>query len=280
MLSDFNPPDKRLRNGCEREHYEIMWIWEGAGNYKVNHSNYPITPNSLYCGAPGQYHQLVADDAVKGLIISFNYDFIHHGDDSDGVTCAPVLNEFFQFAIVRLEEGVAGELNMLIEKMQFELKNGQQMKTEILKFYLRILLIHIKRTMNISEEGIAGVNSMVRKFFTQVETDFVKKKSVSEYASMLCITANYLNQIVKQQTGDTAGFYIRRRIIAEAKRKALHSDQSMKQIAFSLGFDSEAHFSKFFKNYTGTNFSEFKRNCFSQASSSLQSYQRHLKQPA
>jgi AraC-like DNA-binding protein len=55
---------------------------------------------------------------------------------------------------------------------------------------------------------------------------------------------------------------IRSRVIAEAKRRAMRSDQNMKQIAFSLGFVSEAHFSKYFKNYTGVSFSELKRNCF------------------
>lgn len=251
---------KRLRSGYERTNYDIFWINEGNGELIVNDSAYPIGPNSLFCGAPGQKQQLLMDKSVKGLIISFNYDFIHHGYDQDGVSCAHILNEFLSSACMQLDDDIAMELNTLIQKMQFELTSGQQMKTEILKFYLRILLIHIRRNIKTSEGEMIGVNNTVKRFLHQIEMNFLKKKSVSEYASMLCVTANYLNQIVKKQTGGTAGFYIRRRIITEAKRKALHSGQSMKEIAFSLGFDSEAHFSLFFKNYTGVSFSQFKRS--------------------
>jgi AraC family transcriptional regulator, transcriptional activator of pobA len=261
-LSDLNLPTQRPGPGYEREYYDIIWIREGSGSYIVNHSHYTITPNSLLCGTCGQYQQLVVEKPVTGIIISFNRDFIHQGYDSDGSLSADILSDFMNFSMARLKEDDADELNTLTERMQREWTNGQQMKMQILTGYLHILLIHVRRTRKVNVSETSRLNAMVRRFFVQIETDFTRRKSVRDYASLFCVTANYLNQLVKQQTGGTAGYYIRRRIIAEAKRKAMHSDQNMKQIAFSLGFVSEAHFSKYFKNYTGVNFSEFKRNCF------------------
>jgi len=37
---------------------------------------------------------------------------------------------------------------------------------------------------------------------------------------------------------------------------------SMKEIAYHLGFDNLAHFSKFFKNNCGVNFTAFKKGLF------------------
>ncbi|MEI9918550.1 MAG: AraC family transcriptional regulator [Bacteroidota bacterium] len=258
-LADDNQHIKRLCKGYNRENYDIIWITEGSGCLSVNDSKYPVAPNFLYCGAPGQFQQMVVDQSIKGVIISFNYDFIHQGSDDDRASNANILTEFLNFSVIRLEEEGIAELNVLIEKMQLELISGQQMKTEILRFYLRIVLIHIRRRMTTPVAETSTLNNTVRKFLTHIEMNFLTKRSVSEYASMLCVTANYLNQVVKKQTGGTAGFYIRRRVITEAKRKALHSDQTMKEVAFSLGFDSEAHFSLFFKNYAGVSFSQFKR---------------------
>ncbi|WP_409998185.1 helix-turn-helix domain-containing protein [Escherichia coli] len=46
----------------------------------------------------------------------------------------------------------------------------------------------------------------------------------------------------------------------EAKRMAIYSETSMKEIAYSLGFDNLAHFSKFFKNNSGSSFSNYRKN--------------------
>ena len=82
---------------------------------------------------------------------------------------------------------------------------------------------------------------------------------VIDYASQLYVTPNYLNRIVKKITGFTASHHIQQQIILEAKRKALYLSASMKEIAYSLGFDNLAHFSKFFKNNCGMSFTDFKK---------------------
>ena len=77
---------------------------------------------------------------------------------------------------------------------------------------------------------------------------------------VICVSPpNYLNRTVKKMTGLTASYHIQQQIILEAKRQAIHSNVSMKEIAYFLGFDNLAHFSKFFKNNSGMSFSTFKK---------------------
>jgi AraC-like DNA-binding protein len=92
-----------------------------------------------------------------------------------------------------------------------------------------------------------------------VDSKFRDLKLVTQYASRLRISPNYLNEAVKSILGYPASHYIRNRIILEAKRKAIYSNESMKEIAYSLGFDNTAHFSKYFKNSSGMCFSTFKK---------------------
>ena len=75
----------------------------------------------------------------------------------------------------------------------------------------------------------------------------------------LSVTPNYLNEVVKKNTGRTAGHHIRQRVALEAKRMGRYSDIAMKEIAYNLGFSDCGHFSKFFKTATGVNFSDFKK---------------------
>jgi AraC-like DNA-binding protein len=83
---------------------------------------------------------------------------------------------------------------------------------------------------------------------------------VADYAAGFAVTPNYLNEIIKKSSGIPASEHIKQRVVLEAKRLAAYSDASMKEIAYSLGFDDVAHFSKYFKNVTGINFSDFKKN--------------------
>lgn len=70
------------------------------------------------------------------------------------------------------------------------------------------------------------------------------------FADALCMSVNYLGDVIKKATGDTAGNYIRRIIIQEAKNR-LASGLSVSETAYDLGFDYPQHFSRMFKKFTG-----------------------------
>ena len=53
--------------------------------------------------------------------------------------------------------------------------------------------------------------------------------------------------MAKQHQEKTVGDMISERIIAQAKHELYLSDKPIKQIAFELGFDDVAYFSRFFK---------------------------------
>jgi AraC-like DNA-binding protein len=116
---------------------------------------------------------------------------------------------------------------------------------------------------NIKESGANTFQSregeLTRKFMNLLKSKFIQQKMVSDYAGQLCVTPNYLNRTVKKTTGFPASHHIQQQIILEAKRKAIYSTESMKEIAYELGFDNMAHFSKFFKNNCGMNFTNFKK---------------------
>jgi YesN/AraC family two-component response regulator len=98
---------------------------------------------------------------------------------------------------------------------------------------------------------------LVSRFMEHLNSHFATKKLVSDYAEDLCISPNYLNTIIKKVTGFPASHHIQQCIIREAKCRALYSGAMMKEIAYDLGFNDLAHFSKFFKNYSGSSFSSF-----------------------
>jgi AraC-like DNA-binding protein len=85
-------------------------------------------------------------------------------------------------------------------------------------------------------------------------------KKPSRYASLLHVSPAYLNRVVKSTTGFTAGYWIRHEVVLEAKRLLLHTDASVKEIAFKLGYEDHAYFTRLFTRVSGMSPARFKKN--------------------
>lgn len=89
------------------------------------------------------------------------------------------------------------------------------------------------------------------EFRKLVKQHFLMAKSAGQYALMLNISTSYLNEVVKQQTGFTASYWIQQEILLEAKRLLVHTDLSAKEIAYRTGYDDPTYFSRLFKKVAG-----------------------------
>ena len=93
-----------------------------------------------------------------------------------------------------------------------------------------------------------------------LDVHLAEEKRPSAYASLLNISEIYLNEAVKGATGLSAGTYIRTRAMIQARRQLAYTNLSTKEIAYSLGYDDYAYFSKLFKKIVGMSPSEFRKN--------------------
>jgi AraC family transcriptional regulator, transcriptional activator of pobA len=65
------------------------------------------------------------------------------------------------------------------------------------------------------------------------------------------MTPDRLNDHVKRAIGVTAGHLIRQRVVTQAKRQLVFSDQPIHEIAYDLAFTDPSHFTRFFRKNTG-----------------------------
>ena len=83
--------------------------------------------------------------------------------------------------------------------------------------------------------------------------------SVQEMAGRLNISAGYLTDMLKQESGKTALEHIHIYLIAEAKNRLRGQDKSVSEIAYALGFENLSYFSRLFKKEVGISPNIFKR---------------------
>src|SRR6266850_6688476 len=91
-----------------------------------------------------------------------------------------------------------------------------------------------------------------------VEEHFQKERQLAFYADKLAMTVDRLNDHVRRATGVTAGHLIRQRVLTEAKRQLVFTNEPIHEIAYALAFSDPSHFARFFRKQTGTTPHDFR----------------------
>jgi AraC family transcriptional regulator, transcriptional activator of pobA len=194
----------------------------------------------------------------------FNRDFYCIADHDEEVGCVGFLFYGIRHPLfIRLTQLEMDNIS-LIEKLCIDdMEIRDRMQGEMLRTLLKRLIIAVTRiAKKQTETGPRLMDEkfdLVRKFNLLLEGHFRSQHEVRFYA-------NALNKSPKTLSNHFALFdypppskIIQQRIVQEAKRYLFYTDKTGKEIAYSLGFTSPAHFSRYFKQYTGGNISDYKR---------------------
>lgn len=97
-----------------------------------------------------------------------------------------------------------------------------------------------------------------RQFPIETIANPLQLRTAQHYAQHLNVHINYLNRAVKEVTGKSTTTHITERIATEAKALLQHTEWSISEIAYALGFEYPTYFNNFFKKQTGTNPTAFR----------------------
>lgn len=237
------------------DYYEIFFFESGGGEHDIDFNTFPIESPSLHFVSPGQVHQVRRDADSYGCGLLFTAEFYYlHLANKDILYELPFLNNNHPRPILNLTPDEAAETSILTNGMQREYQNADPYGQEMIRSLLNVLLLNARRLFENREQSPTeetGESRLVRHLRKLVDTNFHSMHSVSAYANTLNVTPGHLNDITKQMTGKTVSTLIHERIVLEAKRMLVHSDESIKEIAYALGFDDPSYFTRFFRERVG-----------------------------
>jgi AraC family transcriptional regulator, transcriptional activator of pobA len=243
-------------------YFEIVWITSGAGVCGIDLERHTVRNDAIYLIPPGHIHFLQTEEHARGFVISFGQEFIHLASGLSSDVAQLKLSKSDSSVFVVEDQNEKIDMQNILACMKKEFLTYSLLRSGIMSGWLRIFLSYLNgltRQKTINTDQSKNLE-LVKNFYACLEKDFLKKKMVVDYANDLFISPNYLNEIVKRVSGFTASHHIQQRIVLEAKRLAIYSTSSMKEIAYLLGFEDIAYFSKFFKTFSGSNFRDFKRS--------------------
>ena len=151
--------------------------------------------------------------------------------------------------INNLVDEIIGELSGNIDKYtrMIVISNIELLLNYVQRFYSRQFITR--------EKSNHGILSKFEKYIkTYIHAGNLEKKgmiTVQNTAEALNLSPNYLGDLLKKETGKNAIEHIHLALVEQAKNKLLQSNDSIKEIAYQLGFEYAQSFSKMFKNATG-----------------------------
>lgn len=223
-------------------------LLSGHGHVMHDFREFEVDGDTLLFLSPGQVHTVFRSPEMKGTIVSFTREFF--GVESGFLLELPFFFMTGATPWLSLEASAAVWVRKTFHEMQEEYADGQSGGIEILRSLLRILFVRAGRWHD--SKGLVlprRSDVLVRRFHQEIENHFLEWSALDPYARVLGVTANHLNDVIKEVTGRPAGEHIRARRLLDAKRLLLYSDLSVSEIGYHLGFKDPSYFSRFFRRY-------------------------------
>lgn len=149
-------------------------------------------------------------------------------------------------------------ISILNESLSNALLKKQKLVNLIDLIYIELSRLVLKGNF---EDLINSKNIMMKlhKFEQLIKEKYKRQKSAIAYAETMNISVKHLNRICKETIGKTTTDFILERVILEAKRQILYSENNLTEIAWDLGYDDYSYFSKLFKQKSGMSPSQFQK---------------------
>lgn len=193
----------------------------------------------------------------------FNREFYCIVDHDAEVGCVGFLFYGIQHPMfIRLDPDEVAEMEQLEKVFTDELKIKDHFQGEMLRTLLKRVIIKTTRIAKQQTENYRLLPKekmdLIRNFSLLLEANFKQEHEVKFYAAALNKSPKTLSNIFALLKQSSPSRVIHDRIILEAKRYLHYTEKSAKEISYELGFESPAHFSRFFKLYSGSNTSAFR----------------------
>lgn len=196
---------------------------------------------------PKVYGILFHPDLIRGT--SLGASIKNYGFFSYASTEALHLSERERAVVMDCLSKIEQELHHAIDRHSRQLiaMNIELLLNYCLRFYERQF---ITREV-VNKDILQRFEQLIDSYLADGSAERLGLPTVRYFADKICLSPNYFGDLIKKETGRSAQEYIQFKIIEAAKDIIVSTEQTMSEVAYSLGFAYPQHFGRAFKKQTG-----------------------------
>ncbi|TDE14797.1 helix-turn-helix domain-containing protein [Dyadobacter psychrotolerans] len=253
------PHQSELLVPHRKDYYLFVFARRGGARFWADMASYETKDNTFYLMGPNQVIVKEEPKCMWGTALAFDKQFLALHDNDSLARLPIVRNEQNANELILSEADITFTEDMLAKILK-EYSEPGEWQQRMITAYLMLLLTYLSRLYSEQYENFTPANdkSLLKKYQTAIEENFREIHQVSEYAALLYVSPGHLRDVIKAQSGKPAIAHIQERMVLEARRMLFHTEYSLKEIGFDLGFSDASYFSRFFKRETGVTPAEYR----------------------
>lgn len=230
------------------DYYVFGLVEEGTCRFMIDFKEQQLNAGEMVIIQPGQVHNYISSERMAGTSMIVDVSYV-------SPDYKRIFDEYsFDSAPFCLGEARQKELLQLLEILQARLdgKSMRSISRSLAEACVGIVAETLEEVCKSNpRSGNPRQKEITMAFRSLLERELPRHHQPSWYASQLNISNVYLNEVVRQVTSQNVSTYIRAEIMLRAKRMLAYTDTPVKEIAYSLGFDDNAYFSRLFTQTVG-----------------------------
>ena len=243
-----------------KDYYLLVFIRRAGGTRQwIDMAPFIIQDNTIYFTGPNQIIVKEGFNQLWSTGIAFTKEFLSFQENAS-LSKLPLIQNPQNGHELRLTEADVAFTEDILARINAEYQCPNEWQQRMLTAYLTVLLTYLSRlyTEQFESNQFSTDKLLLKKYQAQIDEHYRELHQVSAYASLLNVSAGYLSEVVKVQSGKPAITHIHERLVLEARRLLFHTQHSLKEIAFDLGFSDASYFNRFFKRETDITPAEYR----------------------
>ena len=235
-----------------KDHFLIVFVRRANSRQWIDMVPYTIKDNTVYFTGPNHIIVKEGFEQLWSIGIAFTGEFLSLQENAS-LSQLPLIQNPQCVHELQLEEADINFVEDVLAKINVEYQRPSEWQLRMLGAYLTLLLTYLSRlyTKQYQDNEISADKLLLKNFQTKINEYFRELHEVGDYASLFNISAGHFSEVVKIQSGKPAIKHIHERLVLEARRMLFHTNNTLKEIAFDLGFSEASYFNRFFKRETG-----------------------------
>ncbi|MEO0898950.1 MAG: AraC family transcriptional regulator [Bacteroidota bacterium] len=247
--------------------FEIVYVEQGSGFQCINYHEFAYQSGNIFLLPPLDCHSFRIEEPSRFYFIRFTD---HYFLNNDGLTDYKEWFDRIAYILANYNK-VPGDIISSERERQFVIQNIKSIHQEYLlqdhysesiisgavASILNILARSIeKKYVGQGNERDNRFGEILRYIHTNItEPDKLKIPILAEKFN---ISKSYFSEYFKKQAGTSLSEYILSSKLRIVETKVLHTDLSLKEIAYQLNFTDSSHLAKAFKKVYGMTVSTFR----------------------
>ncbi|WP_455587019.1 helix-turn-helix domain-containing protein [Bacteroides sp.] len=266
---DFSKCPPRKRSKELLGFYAIFLKDVKCGDIHYGRNYYDYQEGTLVFIAPGQ---VVGFENNGEVFQPKGYALVFHPDLLRGTSLARAMKNYTFFSYeaneaLHLSEQERHIVIDCINNIELELQRGIDKHSKVLiASNIELLLNYCTRFYdrqfitreNVNKDILTKFEEVLNGYFQSDKPQDIGLPSVQFCADQLHLSANYLGDLIKKETGKSAQEHIQLKLMDVAKERMFDTSKSVSEIAYELGFKYPQHFSRLFKKRMGCSPNEYR----------------------